>query len=549
MSTPPPRRRRPGDEAAPRGVPAAGGGAPPPRPSQQRGGRPEPEPQPSQAAARQGESKLSRVATLEGRLRKGRWQGQGALGEGGGGASQADLDRCILHVRGIGGALEQGSGAALTTFLGRHAPCEHAAIRHRVDPQTGENTSWALATMSDPAGADLVLQAQMVSPEGKPLVITRYSARQASESKGAMQAVSAEVRGQLRSTIKSALALKLAQAGAEDKVAPPPRSPSSSSSRGGVAVARLQKLAPTPTPAPPSRDSEAEERTRAALQKAAAEMAKLKQELAVKGTAMQELQREARQALEAAREEAASNKQLVASLRADRRKESEAMQVQLSELTEALQAARQEAISGKQDANSRHADHHKEGVALRARLSELTKMQQASETENNQLRSQLGELTRQVQQAHIFESDLKEAHRMAERWRVGKEILTFAQCFSRWRTYGASLAALKRKQTTALHRLAQSDKWRAFDRWARYLGQRQRILHVCRRLLNMRLNRAWSTWVGNVRLAVVVDHHSQDVELARHELSNTIEKLRQDMERQQQRAAKQIVLKWQKQGI
>jgi hypothetical protein len=88
------------------------------------------------------------------------------------------LDANLLHVRGIGGALE--AEAALTAFFGQFGECLQAAVRHRIDEDTGmksaslytasriqarcaqdsaraeRNTSWALVTFASRAAAEKV---------------------------------------------------------------------------------------------------------------------------------------------------------------------------------------------------------------------------------------------------------------------------------------------------------------------------------------------------------------------------------------------------------
>ena len=50
-----------------------------------------------------------------------------------------------IHVRGVGGALEVK--AALVSVFAQFGPVVATNVRHRIDEETGENTSWALVTM------------------------------------------------------------------------------------------------------------------------------------------------------------------------------------------------------------------------------------------------------------------------------------------------------------------------------------------------------------------------------------------------------------------
>jgi hypothetical protein len=105
-------------------------------------------------------------------------------------------DGCTLHVRGVGGELEDEE-ALLQTFR-RFGDTTQATVRHRIDASSGENTSWALVTMNSREGADAALLAaggvdagdeELRSPEGRKLKVTRFSQKQAEQSRGAMGSV------------------------------------------------------------------------------------------------------------------------------------------------------------------------------------------------------------------------------------------------------------------------------------------------------------------------------------------------------------------------
>lgn len=95
---------------------------------------------------------------------------------------------CILHVRGVGGELEDSK--KLTKIFATFGNVVHVAVRPRIDQQTGANTSWALVTMETKLAADRALTgaasvAQDVA-SGSKLSVTRFSKERADSSKGQM---------------------------------------------------------------------------------------------------------------------------------------------------------------------------------------------------------------------------------------------------------------------------------------------------------------------------------------------------------------------------
>jgi hypothetical protein len=107
-----------------------------------------------------------------------------------------------VHVRGIGvdgwdgtpdGVGTYENSAALREIFSRFGDFKQATIRHRVVGD--QNTSWALVTMGDAAAVDKALAAHSKSPilaGSNPLVLTRFNAEQAAQSKGAMSHVRVE---------------------------------------------------------------------------------------------------------------------------------------------------------------------------------------------------------------------------------------------------------------------------------------------------------------------------------------------------------------------
>jgi Ca2+-binding EF-hand superfamily protein len=104
----------------------------------------------------------------------------------------------MLHVRGIGGTLEDES--ALAEMFGQVGigKCVQATVRHRIDA-TGKNTSWALLRMEDKHTTDVAIKKTYISPEtGEPLVVNRFDPKQAAKSDGNMAKV--RVRAKLKSS-------------------------------------------------------------------------------------------------------------------------------------------------------------------------------------------------------------------------------------------------------------------------------------------------------------------------------------------------------------
>jgi hypothetical protein len=49
--------------------------------------------------------------------------------------------------------------------FGRFGEVEETTVRHRIDRQSGENTSWALVTMGSPHAAQAALRASITNPQ------------------------------------------------------------------------------------------------------------------------------------------------------------------------------------------------------------------------------------------------------------------------------------------------------------------------------------------------------------------------------------------------
>ena len=94
----------------------------------------------------------------------------------------------VLHVRGVGGALE--APGELERLFSAFGKVESSYVRHRIDQQTGANTSWALVTFEEHDAAE---KAFLESWEGSTaltgLCITHYSKATAATSTGAMGTV------------------------------------------------------------------------------------------------------------------------------------------------------------------------------------------------------------------------------------------------------------------------------------------------------------------------------------------------------------------------
>jgi hypothetical protein len=70
--------------------------------------------------------------------------------------------------------------------FGQFGKFVHATVRHREDPETGRNTSWALVTMGSVGAAELALEATPIQVGEHTITITRYDVAQAAQSKGGM---------------------------------------------------------------------------------------------------------------------------------------------------------------------------------------------------------------------------------------------------------------------------------------------------------------------------------------------------------------------------
>eukprot|EP01043_Picozoa_sp_COSAG02_P029199 COSAG02_NODE_1806_length_10867_cov_7.575130_4_plen_362_part_00 len=106
----------------------------------------------------------------------------------------------VLHVRGIGvdgwDGAEHSRGAyqseeAIKKIFSVFGPVRQVTIRHRIGSDAGtgaaKNTSWALVHMETPAAVDAALAAKSVMAGAEPLVLTRYSQKQAASSTGGMR--------------------------------------------------------------------------------------------------------------------------------------------------------------------------------------------------------------------------------------------------------------------------------------------------------------------------------------------------------------------------
>ena len=104
-----------------------------------------------------------------------------------------------IHVRGVGGALEVK--AALVSVFVQFGPVVATSVRHRIDEETGENTSWALVTMGRRESAEAVMAGAASLPA--PLTVTRFSQKQADESTGQMRQVRREAAAHMASTLSA----------------------------------------------------------------------------------------------------------------------------------------------------------------------------------------------------------------------------------------------------------------------------------------------------------------------------------------------------------
>ena len=105
-----------------------------------------------------------------------------------------------IHVRGIGVSGWDGTAngvgtfeneAALGAIFSKFGKFLSARIRHRVDMEGGQNTSWALVTMVSIECVDKAMNAVSVMAGNSKLELTRFCKKQADSSSGAMSAVRA----------------------------------------------------------------------------------------------------------------------------------------------------------------------------------------------------------------------------------------------------------------------------------------------------------------------------------------------------------------------
>eukprot|EP01047_Picozoa_sp_COSAG01_P068594 COSAG01_NODE_9949_length_2294_cov_3.324829_2_plen_391_part_00 len=102
-----------------------------------------------------------------------------------GGAEAGGVSSNTVHVRGVGGALEDVE--ALKALFARCGTVLRAKVRHRIDATSGLNTSWALVQMWSPSEAECALRQKFQSPEGRTLEVTRFDQEQADRSVGGMR--------------------------------------------------------------------------------------------------------------------------------------------------------------------------------------------------------------------------------------------------------------------------------------------------------------------------------------------------------------------------
>jgi hypothetical protein len=160
---------------------------------------------------------------------------------------------CILHVRGCAGKFEDEH--ALTEEFSRFGTVVQATVRHRIDKETGANTSWALVTMSHYKGATRALKRS--SELTAPLTVTSFSQKQADNSKGAMGSVRREAAAkqiqsrwrQRQSWYETMLMTMMDEA--DDAPLPAP------ATRGGPPPPPGALPPPPPTPAPGTRSRQA----------------------------------------------------------------------------------------------------------------------------------------------------------------------------------------------------------------------------------------------------------------------------------------------------
>jgi hypothetical protein len=108
-----------------------------------------------------------------------------------GSSSTGDVeDSNELHVRGVGDKFE--SEEKLSAVFSQFGHVVQATVRHRVDTDTGVNTSWALVTMEDSRSSNKALEAGRLNNLPAPLSVSAFSQAAADTSTGAMSTVRKE---------------------------------------------------------------------------------------------------------------------------------------------------------------------------------------------------------------------------------------------------------------------------------------------------------------------------------------------------------------------
>ena len=96
-----------------------------------------------------------------------------------------------IHVRGIGEKFE--TEEAMVEIFAQFGTVSQVQIRHRIDEDTGANTSWALVTMDSRDAAEAAIaSADRLPYLPSPVTVTRFSKKQASSSAGHMGAIRGE---------------------------------------------------------------------------------------------------------------------------------------------------------------------------------------------------------------------------------------------------------------------------------------------------------------------------------------------------------------------
>merc|ERR1711871_1136567 len=87
-----------------------------------------------------------------------------------------------IHVRGVGTKFEDED--ALKVVFAQFGAVLQVTVRHRIDKDTGANTSWALVTMESKDGAEAVIAGAESLPSA--LTVARFSKKLADSSTGQM---------------------------------------------------------------------------------------------------------------------------------------------------------------------------------------------------------------------------------------------------------------------------------------------------------------------------------------------------------------------------